>query len=339
MTIKGVSIEEARKIVSAVHRNGTLPGVVRHVRRASLEAVRAAGCVPALEVRAVQHSRIDPFVKYALAAPDGQVIETVRIPLEHGGRHSVCLSSQVGCGLACAFCATGRMGLRRNLKTWEIVEQVRIVRRGLDRARGQRVHGAVFQGMGEPLANADSVIEAIQVLTEPSALAIDGRNITVCTAGIPAGIRRLAQEVPKVRLGISIVSTRREVRLKLMPVSHAHPLHDVLDAAAEHARITALSPMWAVTLLDGVNDSEEDARQLAHLAQDFTLKTGLRPRISIIPYNSTGTQDSFGRTTAERETEYRRVLRNAGVASHKRYSGGGDVFAACGQLTALSESN
>jgi len=336
--VAGVSLEEARKIVSAVHRNDLLPGVVRHVRRLSLDAVRAAGAIPSLAVRAVHHSRIDPFVKYALETSEGQVIETVRIPLEHHGRYSVCVSSQVGCGLACAFCATGRMGLRRNLKTWEIVEQVRVVRRELDPARRQRVHGVVFQGMGEPLANADSVIGAIRVLTEPSALAIDGRNITVCTAGIPSGILRLAAEVPKVRLCISIASTRRDVRLSLMPIDQAYQLEEVLNAAVEHVRITALAPMWAITPLDGVNDSEDDARALAHLAQGFVVKTGLRPRISIIPFNSIDTNggSSFRRTSPEREAAYRQVLQNAGFGTHKRYSGGGDVFAACGQLAAIS---
>jgi 23S rRNA (adenine2503-C2)-methyltransferase len=336
--VHGVSVEEARKIVSAVHRSDGLPDFIRHVRRTSLDAVRAAGGVPVLSLLDVRHSRIDPFVKYALAGPDGQVIETVRIPLERPGRYSVCVSSQAGCGLACAFCATGRMGLQRNLKAWEIVEQVRIVRSGLDKIRGQRVHGVVFQGMGEPLTNTASVIEAIGVLTEPSALAIDGRNITVCTAGIPRGIRRLSVEAPKVRLALSIASARREVRLRLMPIERSYALADVLDAAAEHARATALAPMWAVTLLEGVNDSEEDARELARLARAFTSNVGLRPRISLIPYNSTdpGGRDSFRRSSPDREAAYRRVLQAGGIPSRMRYSGGGDVFAACGQLAALS---
>ncbi len=338
-SVPDVSLGEARKIVSAVHRCDILPGTVRHVRRESLEAVRRAGWLPRLELRAVQHSQVDPFVKYALATPDGQVVEAVRIPLEHHGRYSVCLSCQVGCGLSCAFCATGRLGLGRNLKAWEIVEQVRIVRRGLDRSCSQRIHGAVFQGMGEPLANADSVIEAIRVLTEPSALAIDGRNITVCTAGIPAGIRRLAREVPKVRLAISIASTRRDVRMKLMPIDRAHPLEEVLAAAVEHARLTSLAPMWAITLLEGINDSEDDARGLALLARSFTRLTGLRPRISIIPYNSIGvaSDDCFRRSAPQTENAFRRALHDAGFGSHKRYSGGGDVSAACGQLAAVSE--
>ena len=162
----GLTMAEARKIVAAVHRGdaprppprGRAPGRDRR-------PLARSGHVPALEVRAVRPSAVDPFVKLALGTHDGHVIEAVRIPLERAGRFSACVSSQAGCALACAFCATGRLGLARNLETWEIVEQVRLVRGTL--GRGERVHGVVFQGMGEPLANVDRVIEAIRVMSEP----------------------------------------------------------------------------------------------------------------------------------------------------------------------------
>ena len=332
--IPGLSLEEARKIVSAVHRLDCLPGSVRMVRRTSLDAVRVAGFLPELGVLAVQQSRIDPFVKYALMTPDGCRIEAVRIPLERAGRYSVCVSSQAGCGLGCAFCATGQTGMRRNLEAWEIVEQVRAVRRGLDRARRQRVHGIVFQGMGEPLANAERVIQAIHVLCEPSALAIDGRAITLCTAGIPAGIRRLAAECPKVRLAVSIGSARPEIRRALMPVDRVHPLEEVMAAAAEYTLRTRLAPMWAMTLLSGVNDTEADARALAHLARAFLERTGIRPQLRLIPYNPIDVADRepFLRSDDQRETAFWRALHEEGFCIRKRYSGGADVQAACGQL-------
>ena len=332
-----INAEESRKIVSAVHREKPLleAGVaMQGVRRASLEALRAAAAIPALGVRATHASAVDPFVKYVLTTVDDRVIETVRIPLERPERFSVCVSSQVGCALACAFCATGRLGLLRNLETWEIVEQVRIVLRGLDRTRGERVHGIVFQGMGEPLANLDRVLEAIRVMSDPSALAIDARAMTVCTAGIPSGIRRLAREAPNVRLGISISSARTAVRRRLMPIDNANPLEEVLDAAVEHAQATRLAPMWAVTPLAGVNDTEEDGRALGEMALRFAERAGVRPRISVIPYNAIDdeSRDPFARSSLERETAFRAALRAAGFGSHKRYSGGGDVNAACGQL-------
>lgn len=320
-----VGLAEARKLIAQVHRGEPI-AATSAIRRVAADAVRAAGTVPALEVVAETPSQIDPFVKYLLAAPDGARFETVRIPLEHPERVSVCVSSQVGCALACSFCATGRLGLTRNLDAWEIVEQVRVVRARLPEGR-VRVHGVVFQGMGEPLANLDEVLAAIAVMTEPCALGIDARNITVCTAGLPVGIRRLAAEAPKVRLGLSIHSALPERRRSLMPIARAHELDALLAAAADHARTTGLAPMWAITLMAGVNDSDDDARALAARARVFADDTGVMPRLSIIPYNAIGQDDPYQRSP--REAEFRSAL---GLPSHRRYSGGSDVGAACGQL-------
>jgi 23S rRNA (adenine2503-C2)-methyltransferase len=335
-SVAGVSIEDARRIVSTVHRDGDVAEPNSCVRRVAREAVVAAGHVPTLGVERRAESLLDPFVKLALRTFDDKVLETVRIPLERPGRFSVCVSSQVGCALACAFCATGRLGLGRNLETWEIVEQVRVVKRTLDPARGERVHGIVFQGMGEPLANLEHVLGALRVLTDPSALAIDARKITVCTAGLPNGIRRLAREAPRVRLGWSIGSAKAGARRALMPIDGAHPLEEVYAACVEHARLTGLSPLWAVTLLASVNDGADDARALAALAQRFHADTGRTPRISVIPYNRIDEDDAdpFRRTSDLSERHFRDALHAAGTFTHKRYSGGSDIGAACGQLAA-----
>ena len=336
--LPGLAIQDARRVVAQVHRDEDPSTPSSGIRRTAREAVVASGYVPTLEIIARQSSALDPFVKYALRTADGHVVETVRIPLELAERFSVCVSSQVGCALGCTFCATGRMGLTRNLETWEIIEQIRIVRRG---SEGKRVHGVVFQGMGEPMANLDRVLAAIRVLSDPSAQAIDARNITVCTSGLPAGIRRLAEEAPKVRLGLSIGSARRSVRRSLMPIDRAHELADgVMDAAAEHVAKTGLAPMWAVTLLAGVNDTLEDADALADLVVAFRARSGSSPRLSVIPYNAidegpAGQADPFARTSDAREDAFRDALRARGVFTHKRYSGGSDVAAACGQLAGV----
>jgi 23S rRNA (adenine2503-C2)-methyltransferase len=185
--------------------------------------------------------------------------------------------------------------------------------------------------MGEPLANVDAVLAAIAVMTEPCALGIDARSITVCTAGLPSGIRRLAAAAPHVRLGLSIGSAIEPTRRSLMPIADRHDFDDVIAAVADHARMTGLAPMWAVTLLDGVNDADDDARALANRAIAFAAATGKRPRLSIIAYNSFP-DDPFRRSPRERA--FRDVLAAAGLASHRRYSGGSDVAAACGQLAA-----
>jgi 23S rRNA (adenine2503-C2)-methyltransferase len=329
-----LSIADARKVVAAVHRGAELH-LVAGVRRTTLDAVRALGWVPELEVSEVRRSAVDPFVKFALRTGDGHIVEVVRIPLERPGRFSACVSSQVGCGLACAFCATGRLGLRRNLEVWEIVEQARVVRGTL--ARGERVHGVVFQGMGEPLANVERVIEAIRVMCDPCALAIDARAMTVCTSGLPSGILRLAREVPKVRLGVSVVSARRVVRRNLMPIDASHGLDEVIDAVVEHARVTGLAPMWAVALLAGVNDTEDDARALADLARSFEARAGVRPRVSIVPYNAIGGPGDAEPFTCGDVASFVGALAAFGCRAHVRYSGGADVAAACGQLAASAQ--
>jgi 23S rRNA (adenine2503-C2)-methyltransferase len=291
-----------------------------------MDAVRELGQVPRLELHAKAHSAVDPFVKFALRTHDGHVIEAVRIPLERPGRFSVCVSSQVGCALACAFCATGRLGLLRNLEVWEIVEQVRVAKETM--GPGERVHGVVFQGMGEPLANVEHVVDAIRVMCDPSALAIDARAMTVCTSGLPSGIRTLARDVPKVRLGVSVVSARPNARRGLMPIDARYPLDEVIDAAEEHARTTGLAPLWAIALLGGINDGEEDARALAALARRFEERSGVRPRVTIVPYNTIdGAPFVRGDVAC-----FVRLLAAFGVRAHVRYSGGSDVAAACGQL-------
>jgi 23S rRNA (adenine2503-C2)-methyltransferase len=318
---------EARHVIAAVFRDAPIDEPIRAVRRISLETVRATCHVPKVNRVSEQRSLLDPFRKLVLAGADGRPFETVRIPLEKPGRFSVCVSSQVGCALACAFCATGRMGLVRNLETWEIVEQVREVRRTL--STSERVHGVVFQGMGEPLANLDRVLGAIAVLTDPCAQPIDARAITVCTSGIPSGILRLAKVAPRVRLGMSIGSAIAGDRASIMPIDTTHPLDTVLEAAAVHARASGYAPMWAITLLAGRNDSDEHARALAERAKVFEAAAGVRPRISLIPFNAFE-GDGFARSS--RQAAFKSELQRLGVPSHERYSGGSDIAAACGQL-------
>jgi 23S rRNA (adenine2503-C2)-methyltransferase len=331
----GVDLGEARKLISQVHRLGNLPArSPSEVRRRSLDQVRDVTFVPTLRLLGRAASSIDGFVKYTMATARGGVVEAVRIPLEVSGRVAVCVSSQVGCGLGCTFCATGRMGLVQNLEAWEIVEQVRLVRKDLP--SGSHVHGVVFQGMGEALSNFHEVKRAIRVLCEPSAQAVDARNITVSTAGLPAGIRALAHELPRVRLALSIGSARPAVRRQLMPIDQAHPLDKVLGAVGEHTTTTRHAPLFAYTLLAGMNDSEDDARALARLVTEFAASYGKRPRLSLIPYNSIGENDPFVRTDAAVEAVFRETLIAQGVIPTRRYSGGSDVAAACGQLAARS---
>ncbi len=334
--LAGVDLTDARKLVARIQKQGALPErAPATIRRVALERVRALGALPQLELVDEQRSALDPFVKYAFRCPDGRTIETVRIPLHKSGRFSVCVSSQVGCALACRFCATGQMGLVRNLEAWEIVEQVRQVHARLPAAT--RVHGLVFQGMGEPLANLDRVVRAIRVLSEPAGLAIDQRNITVCTSGLPAGIRRLTEELPQVRLGLSLGDARPGRRHELMPIDATHPLDEVIEAVGAHTQRAGYAPMWAYTLIAGVNDGDDAADALARRALDFASRFGSRPRLSLIPYNEIAGAD-FRRASDVVLEGFRGQLLARGVGSIVRYSGGSDVGAACGQLVRLGQA-
>ena len=301
-------------------------------RRRDVDAIARSYRVGKLTVVAREASQLDPFVKYVLECEDGARIETVRIPLEKPGRFVACVSSQVGCAVGCTFCATGRLGLARNLEAWEIVEQVRVLRRDLP--VGARIHGVVFQGMGEPLANVERVIAAIRVLHDPCGAAIDQRAITVCTVGVPSGIRRLARAGLRVRLGVSIASARPAVRRSLVPVERSNPLPEVIDAAVEYVVQTGSAPMFAITTLSKVNTTDEDVEAFAALVADFRARTGVAPRVSIVAYNSIGEGDPYERAGEEESTRFRDRLSALGVPVVRRYSGGSDVGAACGQLVA-----
>jgi 23S rRNA (adenine2503-C2)-methyltransferase len=334
----GCDISAARRIVAGVHQrfeDEIGARVPRMCKRRDVDAIARVHRVGVMKIVAREASAIDPFVKYLLECEDGARVEAVRIPLEKPGRFVVCVSSQVGCAIGCTFCATGRLGLSRNLEAWEIVEQVRIVRRELP--PGTRVHGVVFQGMGEPLANVDRVLASIAVMHHPCGQAIEQRAITVCTVGVPGGIRKLAASKLRVRLGISVASARAEVRRRLVPVERTNPLDEVLDAAAEYVRATGDAPMFAVTPLSGVNTSREDADAFGDMVRSFKQRTGVSPRVSIVPYNPIGGDDPFARASDAEMGEFRARLSAIGVPVVLRYSGGSDVQAACGQLVAGSQ--
>ncbi|MBN2191678.1 MAG: radical SAM protein [Polyangiaceae bacterium] len=330
--VPGLDVAEARRVVSLVHRLGELPAVTpAGVRRAPYQALRRLVSTPHLTLVEERPSAIDPFVKYAFAAPDGAIVEAVRIPLERPGRFVACVSCQVGCGMGCAFCGTARLGHRRQLASWEIIDQVRQLRGRLP--AGSRIHGVVFQGMGEPLANLAAVLTTIRVLCEPAALAIDACNVTVSTAGLVPGLAELLSSIPRrVRIALSIGSAIPARRLALIPSERQHPLAGLLALLAAHARRTRVAPVLSYTLLGGVNDTDEDIAALTALIDGFLAAAGLQPRLSLITYNRLGVDDPFVPAPPERLDAFRERIGGRGTPVVRRYSGGGDVEAACGQL-------
>ena len=328
----GIGADVARRFFAHVHRAGAPVVPVRErVRGLSIDGLRrvteAGGAARRVELVTRKKSAIDGFVKYLFRLPDGKLVESVAIPLPAGPdttpeKFVLCISSQAGCALACAFCATGRLGFQRNLETWEIVDQVARVRD--DMAEVAPVRGIVFMGQGEPFLNYDAVIGAAQILCDPSAFAIDARAITISTAGIVPSIRRYTAEGHRFRLAISLTSAIEEKRRRLMPIEKKYPLDELIAAAREHAQATRERITLEYVTIAGENVGEEDARALCERL------AGIPIRLNLIDVN-----DATGRFQPPSDAElsaFRDYLVPLGQPIVRRYSGGKDVEGACGML-------
>jgi 23S rRNA (adenine2503-C2)-methyltransferase len=297
-----------------------LPGLSKRValelsHRARLTRLRL------VDLRA---SGIDPFAKFLFEAPDGVRFEAVRIPLERP-RWSVCVSSQAGCALGCLFCATGRMGLRRSLQAWEMVEQVLAVRAA---SPERPVTGVVFQGQGEPFLNYDAVLAAIDVLRDPCGGRIGSDRISLSTVGFPALIDRFTDEGHPYRLILSLTSTRDDRRREIMPAARHHPVRDLAQAMRRHARRRRGVVHVAWVLMAGLNTGAEEAEGLARLFPDVRL------RVSLIDVNDASA--ACRAPAAEERRAFMDALAARGIAFVRRYSGGADILAACGTLASTA---
>ncbi|MCD6505981.1 23S rRNA (adenine(2503)-C(2))-methyltransferase RlmN [Candidatus Poribacteria bacterium] len=286
--------------------------------------LRDRAYVPHLEIIAKERSSIDGTTKYLFELEDGNRIESVL--MFDRNRVTLCVSSQVGCGMGCRFCQTGRIGLIRNLKAWEIIAQLMEVERDIGRIRF--VTNLVLMGMGEPLANYDETMKSLRLMTAPEGLMFPARKITLSTCGLVPQMRSFTREGMKVGLAISLNASDDETRNRLMPVNRRYPIREVLDAAMEwHGRVRRLFTIEYV-LLKGVNDSDEDARRLVKLFR------GKPAKFNLIPFNPAEGVE-FQPPDIETVEQFRSILAKEGhfVAS-VRFSRGADISAACGQLRA-----
>src|SRR6185503_301350 len=277
----GLPLDVARRVLDRVlARDAEDLEDVRGLSHRARAALASGTRCERLAVVDRRHSAVDPFVKYLFRGDDGRVFEAVRIPLEKP-RWSVCVSSQVGCALACAFCETGRLGFTRNLEAWEIVEQVLTIRReGPERP----VTSVVFQGQGEPFQNYDQVIRAARILQHPCGGRIRGRNITISTVGILPMIERYTAEGHPYRLILSLTSAFDERRSGLIPAGRRYGVAELAAAVRRHAEKAGDRVNLAWVLMSGVNTGEDEADELARLFR------GAPVRLSIIDVNDpTGT--------------------------------------------------
>lgn len=258
--------------------------------------------------------------KYLLRLRDGLTIETVLIPDK--GRLTLCLSTQVGCAMGCAFCRTGRMGLKRNLEASEILGQYYAVR-SLDEC-GRGVTNFVFMGMGEPLENLEGLLPALKILTHPLGCGVSPRRITVSTVGIPEGLKRLLETVP-VSVTLSLNAPDDEIRSRLMPVNRRYPLPLVLETLKRLPLEPRRRYTVAYVLIRGLNDSPVHARKLVRILHGIRCKVNL---ISFNPFPGCGLEGP----DEDRVLAFQAQLRFRGISAHIRHSRGADILGACGQL-------
>lgn len=309
-----------------VYRRGiTNFSEMTNLSQSAKECLNAAFCFP--EARIAQREiSTDGTRKYLLQVSGGDLIECVMI--KQPTRMTLCVSSQVGCGMGCAFCRTATMGFRRHLSAAEIIWQVRAV---LNDAKnfGDTFQNVVFMGMGEPLHNLENVVTAVNILADPYAFSVPARKITVSTVGLVKGIERFGNSGAECSLAVSLNATTDEVRSKIMPVNRAAPIHELIKCLENFP----LKPRKRITIeyvmLSGVNDTDQDLERLPKLLRK------LRAKVNLIPYNENA-QLGFKAPPRERIHKWRNVLLSKGLNTTIRWSKGMDIKAACGQLAVPS---
>lgn len=260
--------------------------------------------------------------KVLFALRDNQTIESVLMHYER--RHTACISTQVGCPFGCVFCATGQSGFVRNLAAGEIVEQVLCFARFL-KAKGERLTNVVFMGMGEPLANCEAIWQAIETLTYNEGFDLGARRITISTVGLVPGIRRLAEEGAQIGLAISLHAPTDELRDKLVPINRRYPLTQLMAACRHYVERTGRRISFEYALMYGINDSLEQARQLAQLLD------GLLCHVNLIPLNPVP-ESPYQPSPRGRILAFQAELNRSKVSNTLRVERGTDIQAGCGQL-------
>jgi len=322
---KGKEKYRGMQIFRWIHEKGARSfDEMTNLSKAFREEIKDRFIIGTMKLAETKRSRDGSTDKYLWELANGNHIESVIIRDE--GRVTACISSQAGCKMGCGFCRTGEMQFTRNLAAGEIVDQLISMRRILKDCR-EDITNVVFMGMGEPLDNLDFVLRALTIIIMETGLSIGQQKITLSTCGIVPGIIRLAIEYRRLGLAISLNAADEELRNKLMPINRRYPLKELLDAAHEFTRITRRRITFEYILMDGVNDSPEDARRLLAIARRIPSK------INLIGYNEYE-GSPFKRPSDRKIEAFQKILFDGNVTALLRKSRGTDILAACGQLAA-----
>ena len=264
-------------------------------------------------------SRYDKTVKYLFAFNDGECVESVVMSYRHG--YSICISTQVGCKMGCTFCATGKSGFSRSLTASEMLAQIEAAQKDLD----IRISNVVLMGMGEPLDNFDNVVRFIELVSSDTGLNIGTRHITLSTCGIVPKIYELAEHRFQINLAVSLHAPNDEIRSKTMPIAKAYPMEQLLKACRDYFDKTGRRVTFEYSMIRGINDSDENARELADKL------SGMNCHVNLIPVNTVeGT--GYIKSNIKRQQSFVSILAGRGVAATVRRTLGSDIDASCGQL-------
>lgn len=292
---------------------------MRNLPLALREQLRERFVIPGVTILRKLQSQQDETVKYLFGLPDGETVESVLMSYHHGW--SQCLSTQVGCRMGCAFCATGMGGLFRNLSAAEMLSQIETAQRD----HGIRVSSVVLMGMGEPLDNYDQVLRFLQMLSEPGGVHIGMRHVSLSTCGMVDGIYRLMEEKLQLTLSVSLHAPNNEIRSRIMPINRKWPVELLLAACREYIQATGRRISFEYAMMDGVNDSDACALELASRLK------GMLCHVNLIPANEVkGKQHR--RSTQQRLKRFSQLLEQNGITVTVRRTLGADINASCGQL-------
>jgi 23S rRNA (adenine2503-C2)-methyltransferase len=312
----------AQQLLKWIHQQGVVDfDAMTNLSKALREDLKAVAEIHGLTIVADQNSS-DGSRKWLFELADGNRIESVYIP--EAERATLCISSQVGCALNCSFCSTARQGFNRNLSTAEIIGQLWTVNRLLGGTDSRPISNVVFMGMGEPLLNFDNVIRATHLMQDDFAYALSKRRVTLSTAGVVPGLQQLA-DVTDISLALSLHAADDELRSKLVPLNRKYAIHEVLQACKNYVGEGRRRLTVEYVMLDGVNDSDKQARALAQLLRHVPSK------LNLIPFNPFPAT-MYRRSSPERIESFRDILHRSGIVTITRKTRGDDIDAACGQL-------
>lgn len=290
-----------------------------NLSKAFREKLDEVSFITDLKQEQVQISQIDGTRKYLFLLEDGNVIESVLMRYKHG--NSVCISSQVGCRMGCRFCASTLDGLVRGLRPSEMIDQIYKIGQDI----GERISNVVVMGTGEPMDNYDNLLKFITLLTDENGLNISQRNLTVSTCGIVPRMRQLADEKLSITLALSLHASNQKKRLELMPVANKYDIHDVIDACKYYFDQTGRRVTFEYSLVGGVNDTDEDTRELSQLIH------GMNCHVNLIPVNPIKERD-YVQSNAAVIAAFKNKLEKNGINVTVRREMGRDIDGACGQL-------